>query len=829
MTFVINSEMIKFAIGLIKDKMNISIAIFVSILFAVVLCNMALIYLNYSQDHLDMQLNERFGSIDLLVYDYDGESHDALENISQATFVEFYQQGTVVEGNLDGQNAYIYGVDLTGGSINSALFEWQSNNELPVYFSDEFVETLGYEPDSSIDIVIGNRSKVYTLSGSMQSGSIYEFGGRNSIKAYIPRTIMENNYPEQKPNLLYINLAQGESVSSVIKTLEKEYTQLSYVNVASQKSLTRKAMIGSFVYSVVFVLIALIAVVCGVLFNLSGIVINDQIAQIGFYRTMGISHKSSLRIYSYYNALLGVSAVGIGIPLGMAFASLLVGVQYGTYSLQPANTNTLILSVIVALVIPLAAMMIQLKRLKGHSAIRMLNQYKKNNAEDDLYKNKHAIIGVASMLLFLTRFFLIDQIDPFMFNLINLVYIFLAIQGVQYLSPIFINWFGKVVSSIVSINLFLSFRGLLRNRGQMKSLLGTIIAIVAFQMAMYGLFYSIRNDAVGKVEKHYQGDIYINALHMNNEQLSNSLKFIASIDGVKEIHEGNSKFLQIEGQNISAYFIEAEDYEKFFDHSFIEGTKAEAIEAFGDNGEHVIIGEGLMLNGQIALGDMITLDDVDSSYNLKVVGICNSSEYMGNVVYLNKQHYPDIHTNLMTIKLDDGANTKDVSDIIDKHFDENLVVQPSLVTKDELKENFESNAIKNTQFLEMLLLIMTTIAVLMAQNSMMVFIEKRKTEFAMLHTIGGSRTLIFKTLFVENIAIVFFAVIASLVTSVLIMPCFVDVAMYFSGMSKVLSYSYDMQTSIGIGLYAVAISIVMIVIKAYQFKRSNYLEILRMD
>lgn len=824
--------MIKLAYKIMKQKKSISIGMIICIFMLIVLTMTTFMYLDYSFKDLEINLEEKYGNTDIILYNFDDVEID-VDNILLDIKVDNKSEGCVFEAKAGSNIVYIYGLDFdTYPLINDIKidnFNKAGTNNL--YLTEIAQELLGYNHGDPIDIEVGDAEYSFEYTGTINKKSIYEFGNKESIKAYIPIQQIESNMDIHNRNLYFLDIAEGESVARTVEKLKTENPYLSVINVLEHKNLTRKTMTSSFVYAVIFVLLALAAVTWGILFNFSSIILNDFISQIGFYRTLGLSTQKATKIFKYYSLILGMIGLVSGVVIGILAGNLSIFIQYDSFHFQLPTDYSIYTCIIIAIVIPYLTMIIQINKMKDLTAITMLNQYKKNNFDEEKYNSRRSLlIGIGFICLFSLRYLADDYFDGLKLSILNILFVTSILYGIQYISPHILGFISKFLRGKRYVNFFLSFKNVVINKKQVRGLLGTIITVIAFQIGMYSVFHNVRVDSANKFENQYNGDIFINDIYTDEDTIEQKIKEIESIDGVQRLEKGAKQYLQIQGNNIVAYFIDSEDFQTFFNYNFIDGGDSKKIyEAYESDKNNVIIGEGLKLKGDIKTGDVLPLEDVDKVLNLNVIGICDSNEYMGNVVYLNKELYPDIKTNLLTVKFKDGYDKEALYNEIENIMKTGLVIQPSMLSKEVLRDRFKKNAIKNTQYIEYILLFMTTIAIYTVINSINIFVEKRKREYAMLFSLGANRKTLSKNIIIEGLIIITTGLILSLLTGYLITPCFVDVAMFTSGMSKVSMYSFDIKTSLGILLYAFCLFTIMICFKAHEYKNKDYISILKED
>jgi ABC-type antimicrobial peptide transport system permease subunit len=234
----------------------------------------------------------------------------------------------------------------------------------------------------------------------------------------------------------------------------------------------------------------------------------------------------------------------------------------------------------------------------------------------------------------------------------------------------------------------------------------------------------------------------------------------------------------------------------------------------------VIVGQGLAKKGGFTVGDTLEILDGDTLLNVQVEMICDSNEYMGNVVYFSENEFNYIPNYFSIITNDTVDNTllyQQISGVLDK----NGLLQPHIVSKTEIKENYWMKAIQGTQFIEILLFFIATVSIFLLLNQVLQFISQREHEYFMLRCMGITGRNLWTMAMIEGICILIVSIISGTLAGITVVPGFVDIATVTSGIGRVDNFIIDMTIATIVGFYAIVIYILGLLVATRKLYRQN--------
>lgn len=823
--------MFKLAFHLMRYNGRNNMGIFICIGICVIILVTSLTYINYSMIELENEIDSKYGDIDAVVYCPDHGDQTILKQILHKPDIQEYAGSYSVVGQVYQGKANLYAIDINRYNLLNQIMSID-NKELSdmhtegVYITGITASRLGRSKGDGISVTFAGKMCFLPIIDIIDEKSIYELGSRDSINIYMSvetyRSIW-GVFPDN--NIYYLDLA-GENSSRLAGKLATEFGGLTVVNVVEEKDLKTKSSSSSFIYAVSFIIMGLIAVVCGGIYNFCRIILNDNLTQIGYLRTLGVSNRKSILLFQIGIVQLGLIGFIVGMACGFVTSNLFILLEYNNAGLTFPDLETVLLALVVAIGLPYVIMSIGISRYAGMSPVQLLLSYRQNNCnENDEMISKHAFIAILMAVLYSTKYVIMARLDGKTALIANIIYLIILIKTLEGGSVCILELISRIGKRICikrnKANNLIWMTNITRNKRQVKSILGTVILIITFHIGMYGVFYSIRTDAVQKVENQFNGDVFIHDFNLTAELLKSKIDSLKSMEGVVSIEQSSKQYMQIEGNKIVAYFLTPDDFKIFFNYKSSVNPGNVHV-SLSDNRKDVIIGESLAIKGGIKIGDQLEMADTKSTYSFTVKDICDSNEYMGNVVYINKQYY-NVPVNTLAIKLTDGSSPEIVSKIAER-FGNGMLIQPSIATKDEVKENFRRNAIKGTSFIESILIFISTAAIFILINQISVFMQKRKREFIVLKCLGGSDKMIGRNIFIEAIVIAIVGISLSTVGGVLAIPEFVDVAMFTSGMGRVWDYACDFNAIAYIVTYVLVLYLMTLVLVTKSFQTGSFMD-----
>lgn len=774
-----------------------------SILFAIVLCVTvfiaSLLYIDYSLHDMEREINEKYGKIDAVFYDTKGESDTYIRLINQEEVKNIAWQSNI-PASLGSHSIILHILDFENHNLLNDIKNIDGKvigNLDGICLGSDSLKLLGTGPDG-FELTVNGITKQVNVADILDEKSFYETASTNQINVYISESYYTSTFGgEIAKNVFLVDL--GKVSGSDVAQFAQKFDNLISHSIVDKIDLHKKESSQSFIYAVSFILIGLIGVVFGGLYNFSKTIISENIEHIGFLRTIGLSHQKAAVLYQNMVLLLGAIGEAVGVLLGILIGNLIIYSRYGFAGFILPKPIVLLASLVVSIAAPYVFMSMEIGKYKKHKPIRLLLLYRNQGYDEseDLI-NKYVTNSIFYFVLFIVLIIARNSVNDNLTMILSAIAVFAAVKAVESFVVVVLHMLSALSYIFMDTrpHLALSLKNLARNKKKTASVLGTLVLILAFHIGMYNVFYTIRTDAADKVELQYNGHVFITKYNQTQDVINEKINYISKLPIVKSVETSHSRFLTLEGSRIEGYILSESEFEEFFNLVDVKtGEKAR----LSDNKEGAIIGESLAKKGNIKVGDTLTISDNLNTYEITVEGICNAYEYMGNVVYLNEKYY-SYPVNNITVIFKDGVDIDAGIETIKTALSDG-VFTPNIKSREEIKESYRANAIKGTMFIEVILVFISTIGVFMLTNQVIQFINGRTREFALMRVMGTSLNEIMKINFAEFIMLAIAGIAGSVIAGLLVTWEFVDIASISAGIGKVASYHYNTSSILMISLY----------------------------
>lgn len=779
------------------------------ILFAIVLCVTvfiaSLLYIDYSMRDMDREIAEKYGKTDIVFYDTSGTGDwfGDLKNRNEVVNVAWQSNIPAYIGN------YSIVLHILDFDAHHAVNDMKTTdhhivgNDDGIFLGSSSLRLLGLNEDHLkdhvVELTVGDKTEKVQIAHVLDEQSYYEVAGAGKISAYMSEDCYTRLFgSEMTKNVFLVDL--GNVSGAAASRFARMFEDLISHNIVDRIDLYKKQSSQSFIYAVSFILIGLVGIVFGGLYNFSRTIVSENIEHIGFLRTLGLSHRKATVLYQDMVLLLGIIGEAIGVVLGVLIGNLFIFAKYGFSEFVFPQPAVLLASLIVSIAAPYVFMTIQAGKYRKYKPIGLLLAYRNQGYDEKEDRiSKYVINGSICVALFIILMMVRGRLKDDINMILTAAAIFAAVKAVENIVVVCLHLLSLLSNQFISTRplLALSFRNLARNKKKVVGVLGTLILILTFHIGMYNVFFTIRTDAANKIELQYNGHAFITNYNQTQEALQKRIKTISQLPVVKSVETSHSRYFDLGGNRIEGYILSESEFDEFFNLLDVQTGKKISLPK---SGQGAIIGEGLAKKGNILKGDRLTLSDESNTYEVIVEGICDAYEYMGNIVYLNEKFfkYP---VNNITVIFHDGVDVDEGIEAIEASLAVDGVFAPTIRSREQIKENYRQNAIKGTMFIEVILVFISTIGVFMLINQVIQFINGRTREFALMRVMGTSFGDIMKFNFTEFILFAVVGIAGSIASGILVTRGFVDIASISAGIGKVLSYHNNLTVILTITLY----------------------------
>lgn len=806
--------------NLIKNQKIESKNILFAMLLIVAAIVSTLLFVKYSMRKYLSDINRKYGNLSMVAYSLNGEEIKAQD--LGFTVYATNRRGTIscYVKDIEVQMIVIEDSGYLDVSPLRLINKETASLKEGVFISSSLNKII--ENQSDIEIKQSSQTKKFKVMQVFQEDDFYFVGNDNTPSIVISATEYQREFHEAPPmNSLYISCGLS---SKEIRTLSLEKKNMGVVNVLEEKELLVKQASQTFLYAVSFIIVTLVILTLGGVYQMCKLVLYKNIGEIAFFRSMGSTFLEAMFILYKMVFILSFFSYVLGIGLGMVLGNIAIRLEYGYQVIQVPLLSDLLICSGICFVLPLVFLYIESTKYSQQSPIELLriNRNDSYDVQEDKL-SKFIIPMIINGAAYIAVALIYSKITNIIKIMLAMLLIYLTLKLLELSIIVLLEFVSRLLKYYFrySVHILLT-KDLSRHKKRKANVLGLFILVLSIYITMYNLFATFRMDAVNKVKNQFNGDIFITDFQGNEDSIKNKIDALNSNGEISSIEVSRKQYMEIESSQIMAYFIRSKEFNKSF--NFVEpGTSQKTI--LSDKG--VVIGSTLARAGKINIGDTIRLTEGTVTTPYLVNGICDSNEYMGYVVYIPT----DIirQPNSITIFIKDRGDMNKVKEEVTQLFSENLYVTPTISTKNEVMIKFKNNAIKGTSFLEGMLFILLTLGVLVLLNHLLQFIDMQSRESAILRTLGLTLKEVRRKNYLECLIMIGVAIVFAILGGCLLTKPFVDIVVYVAKVGNVWSYHFDVISSVKITVYTICLLLFGLYIKLSKTKEENIVSTIKVE
>lgn len=797
-------------LNLIKGQKSESRGIVLSMSLIMIAIVATLMYINFSMDTYLREIDNKYGNLSVVFYSLDGAQIDEFDFHIESEASNLRRTEIV---KVEGVNTQLIIIDEKGYNDVAPLRD-SNGNILPigdgVLISSNLKEIVGDK--NILEIELLNKKIQLEKKGDFDEADFFFIGDKTLPVVIISKAQFESVTGESLPmNNLFLKSAYSQKE---IRDLDYDDNKYGMQNVLEEKDLMVKQSSYSFLYAVSFTLVGLITVVLGGVYNFCRLLVNRNLEEIGFFRSIGTSFQGAMSII--YKMIFTISCISyvLGLVIGVILGNIAIGMEYGFSGLRLPSLMNLGIGGIVVLLLPIVFLYLESNKHKKKNPVELLisNQDGSYDVSDDKCM-PYLVKAMICIAIYIVALYFDSKLQGTIKMVVSILRIYLVLKSLELIIVLLFELTSKIPIDKQNnpVN-YLAIKNLSRSKKKKSSVYGLFILILSIYIAMFSVFMTFREDAVNKVENQFNGDIFITEFQGEEALLDEKIQALRDDENIEYVEIGKKEYMDIESNQIMTYFISPEDFERSF--NYFDSDSQEKIKL--KQGE-VVIGSTLARVGDIKPGETVTLNDGNKNYDYKVQAVCDSNEYMGYVAYIPVAEEIE-DPNTLTLILIDGLDPEIYKETLEESFSKDLAVAPRISTKKDVMNNFRANAIKGTEFLEIMLFFVSTIGGLILLNQLFQYIDMQRKEYSILRSMGLTLEEVKKKIYIEMIIMIGQCSIFVLIGGFLLTKEFVDIATFTSRVGDVWSYYYDLIGAVKI----IAYSLVIIALGLYLKVNRNF-------
>jgi putative ABC transport system permease protein len=677
---------------------------------------------------------------------------------------------------FDGQGSLlILGVDMTG---DRNLREYQlegGDNEViddPLVFlaqpysiilTEEFARQNHLAVNSRLPLATMDGEKEFTVRGIMKPGGLASaFGGNLAVMdIYAAQKVFGRGRHFDRIDIAVQDGVRVEDCQAKLRKLLPGFlVESPGARGAQFESLSR-------VYAMSGNLTSAFALFIGmfIIFNTFSIAVAQRRNEIGILRTLGATRGQIRAVFLGESVVAGLVGSILGIGLGLAIARAtaayiggllgeVYGIAQGAEQIS-ANPDLLLLALAMGVATSLIAAVIPAWNAARIDPVLALQKGKHQmvSAGESRARRLAALIALSALPVCMA-----------MGRMRASVYVAYGLTTVAalLLAPSLSLWlmraFRPALQSIFPVEGVLAADSLIQAPRRTSGAVAALMLSLALVVALGGLARGSYQAISDWVSAAFNPDLFVMA---SDRITARGYRFpaevgdqLATIPGVEEVQRVRSPRLVIDGTPIMVLAIEAESAGRRVPVPVVAGRRDEMYR-LASQGKGVIASENLSVLHGYKLGDMLEIPSPDGVLHLPVVGIIRDySDQQGSLLMdraFYVQHWHDDSVNMFRLYLRKGAEASQVKHTILASLSDRRRV--FVLGNADLRKYVLDIADQWFGLTYIQIAVAVLVAILGIVNTLTVSITDRRRELGVLRAIGGMRSQIRRTIWLEAVSI----------------------------------------------------------------------------
>ncbi|MCL1852728.1 MAG: ABC transporter permease [Peptococcaceae bacterium] len=282
-------------------------------------------------------------------------------------------------------------------------------------------------------------------------------------------------------------------------------------------------------------------------------------------------------------------------------------------------------------------------------------------------------------------------------------------------------------------------------------------------------------------------------------------------------------YVQIDGKWVEISGIPVDKYSLKNHERVTNGSREEVFGRLKDPNT-IIITTTFAKNHNKAMGDMVKVQDKE----LKVVGVVNSFESMGTILFVADTNYPDLFKDYdYCVAMVDTGDIEATRLYLNTEFEKSL--EEYSYSVDSSREVYEANASDNRLIINIIYflcafsLVISSISMI---SNLIINMISRRSDFLIYRTIGLTKKTIRRMVLYEALSIGIYSGATGVAMGCALLPVLASILSYYIG-SVGYSYYFDIMAFLMCVACGIAVFSVLFTVQKYVFKMNLIEEIKR--
>lgn len=643
---------------------------------------------------------------------------------------------------------------------------------------------------------------------NLKQGQEFEYYGRNGKKNTLKVKYIVNSLQNLDPigiitnEKTYLQVEDSEEISymmlfgeireenSQVKENIDKY-EMEHGIKFEQYDESFSKMIKTILYPSIIVLILVFAVIYVSLNSIVKIIINERIAVIGTFRSIGATKKqiigvliAEMLMYTVIPALLGAMVGVISIKGISSMADMMLSF-FGSTEKLDIKSYLWKISLITILITTAFQMFLSIFELIKVSKLSIKDSIFNKHTSTYKYSIGKVILGLFLLVIGIITIIKHSQLT-YWYCLTGIISIFVSIALiVPVISKYLIKFMEKSKNPIITMA-----TNTLKNSSLQINTNIIFIVTVSVSLVVYS-FFNYMSFAEKSKQNLVNSDIYVEEM---GDQIYDKTDEFYKLDNVKSvsalydmaINENKYDKIVLADHTINEiHLIYSNDYENLLKDSNTFSGDASLFENLKKY--EIIISDYYKKIYDLKQGDIIVLDwqkeeenfTIDTPINLKIVGFADLSKLKNNTMIISS----DLGEELNSLIFKGFSNTKYFINLSNNSSTEAKETRKTIInelgilsngmtgnvfTKDGYIKNVKDNSENYMKFMGFIVVVVVSLALVGIINNQTVSFMERRKEFATLYSIAMSRKQLKNMILIENTLAFINSTIASILFYVII-------------------------------------------------------------
>ena len=697
---------------------------------------------------------------------------DQVQSLKQVAVAEPVIEAVAGTGLAGQGNVLVLGVDLTGDrSLRDYQFDGGDAAVIddPLVFlaqPDSIILTTDYarrnqiRTNSKIALETADGVKQFTVRGMLKSsGFASAFGGNLAVMdVYAAQQVFGRG---RRFDRIDVALSKGVSIQDGQAALRSLLGPGFEVQPPVSRGRSFQSMLRIYYFILNFSSAFALVVGMFIIYSAFSIAVTQRRKEIGILRALGATRRQIAILFLGESAVGGLIGSALGVLLGYFAAGVMAqaisGILQGVYGVVQEGMRVTPSPVLIALTVAIGVITsviaggIPARNAARTNPIQALQKgtLQTLSAAESRWRILVAIASavIGAIILATTRSLAFFYAG----------YLFVLLAAVL-LTPILSQQLAKVLRYVLRwlrpVEGALAADSLIGSSRRTAATVGALMLSLALVIGLAGIARASYNSIMGWVSSALNSDFFVSSsptLTGNNYRFPDSMTpQLAAIDGVQEIYRMRTARINFQGDLILLVVPDSEPLARLSPPPVVAGNPKEMFRLLAE-GKAVIGSENLASLRHLKVGDLIDLPSPKGTLRLPLAGLVREYSDQNGEIFLDRKLYEsywnDSTVDHFRVFLKQGADPARVRQAILTKFAGNR--QLFVLSNREVRKYIAGLTNQWFEITWVQISIAILVAILGIINSLTVTIADRRRELGVLQAVGGLRSQIRLTIWIE--------------------------------------------------------------------------------